>query len=266
MNRGSISNFLRKTRLLHVADYFRFYYQKIKNRKINNDFRRNNKGVVLPPDYLLYESFMLNYADYFYGGEKTAIWLKNHFSKHIELRNKKILDWGCGPGRIIRHLPAIIQNDCEYYATDYNAASINWCKMNLNGINFNLNSLDAQLPFPDNCFDVIYGISIFTHLSEQLHYDWYKELYRVLNNNGILFLTTHGESFKGKLTTAEIKRFNNDELIVRGNVKEGHRIFTAFHPPLFMQKLFSNVTILNHITTETEDDELVQDVWIIRKT
>jgi ubiquinone/menaquinone biosynthesis C-methylase UbiE len=197
---------------------------------------------------------------------ETARWLAAHFAKHIDLKNRRILDWGCGPGRIIRHLPNVIGNGCEYYGTDYNEKSIDWCSINLKGIHFNKNSIVAQLPYENDFVDVIYGISIFTHLSEPLHHDWYNELYRILKPSGIMFLTTQGDHFKIKLTDLELKNYNNNNLIVRGNVKEGHRTFSAFHPQGFMRELFKNVEILEHIETIPEHGRgLPQDIWIIKK-
>ncbi|WP_233701970.1 class I SAM-dependent methyltransferase [Kaistella palustris] len=240
--------------------------EKFKNRKVNSDFKRNHPNVKLPPDYLIYESFQLNYQKYYTGGTDTARWLTDHIKKHLDLKDKRILDWGCGPGRIIRHLPDIAGNGCEYFGTDYNKDTIDWCSKNLKGIQFNNNSLKAALPYEDNFMDVIYGISIFTHLSEQLHYDWYGELYRVLKPGGIMFLTTQGDNFMLKLTDTELKSYRNNELVVRGKVKEGHRTYSAFHPKTFMQKLFNNAEILEHIETKPENGKgFPQDIWIIKK-
>lgn len=266
MKKGQISNLLRKLRLIYFTDWVRFYVQQFKNRKINQDFISKNPAVKLPPDYLIYESFQINYQKYYTESIDTAKWLADHFRKHIDLNNKVILDWGCGPGRIIRHLPNVIGNGCQYFGTDYNKKSIDWCSKNLPGIDFNNNSLKAQLPYSDNFVDVIYGISIFTHLSEQLHYDWYAALYRVLKPNGIMFLTTQGDNFKEKLTDLELRNYAENKLVVRGNVKEGHRTYSAFHPKGFMKQLFHNVEILEHIETKPEKGKwLPQDIWIIRK-
>ena len=266
MNKGIISNVLRKLGLMYYTDWLRYYLQKFKNRKINRDFKLKNPDVLLPPDYLIYESFQLNYKKYYTDSIESAIWLTNHLKKHIELKNIRILDWGCGPGRIIRHLPGAIGNGCEYFGTDYNKKSIEWCSQNLSNIKFNLNTLVAQLPYPDNYFGVIYGISIFTHLSEQLHVDWYKELFRILKPKGIMFLTTQGDNFKVKLTDKELQKFNNNQLIVRGKVEEGHRTYSAFHPKGFMTTLFENVEILEHVETKPENGKwLPQDIWIVRK-
>ena len=266
MNRGQISSLLRSFGLIYFTDWLRFYIEKNKNKKENKEFKKKYPNVVLPPDYMMYESFQINYRKYYTDSIETAKWLTNHFKKHIELENKKILDWGCGPGRIIRHLPEIIGDSCEYYGTDYNKTTIEWCSQNLKGIHFNQNTLEANLPYADDFFDVIYGISIFTHLSEHLHYDWYNELKRILKPNGIMFLTTQGDNFKVKLTNSELLEYEKGLLIVRGKVKEGHRTYSAFHPKEFMSDLFENVQILEHIELPYEKGKLPpQDIWIIKK-
>lgn len=266
MQRGHISNLLRKLRLLHFTDRVRYYMQRFENRKVNRDFKQKNPDVKLPPDYLIYESFRINYKKYYTDSREYAKWLADYFRKHIELKNKRILDWGCGPGRIIRHMPEVVGNGCEFYGTDYNQKSIEWCEKNLEGIHFHKNDLVAELPYEDHFFDVIYGISIFTHLSGQMHYDWYNELFRVLKPGGIMFLTTQGDNFKVKLTEAERKQYDDNQLVVRGKVKEGHRTYSAFHPEGFMRKLFANAEILEHVTTPPGTGKAPpQDIWIIKK-
>lgn len=266
MKKGQISNLLRKVRLLYTLDFIRFHVERFKNRKINREFKAKHPELKLPPDYLLYESFQINYQKYYTDSKDTANWLVDLFKKHIDINNKRVLDWGCGPARVIRHLPGAMGEDCEFFGTDYNRKSIEWCTANIEGVNFNLNPLEAKLPYDDNSLDIIYGISIFTHLSEQMHYNWFSELYRVLKPNGIMLLTTQGDNFKVKLTDQEIEQYNNDNLVVRGKVKEGHRTFSAFHPGGFMRHLFRDTDILEHIENKPETDKwLPQDIWVIRK-
>lgn len=266
MKKGKLSNTLRKLRLLYFADSVSFYIRKIKTRKENKEFLSKNPEVKLPPDYLMYESFQINYRKYFKDGAKVASEIAERFKKHTELKDKKILDWGCGPGRIIRHLPEVINNGCQFYGTDYNKKSIEWCSENLKGIQFNHNKLEANLPYEDNFFDIIYGLSIFTHLSEKMHFDWFNELKRILKPGGIMYITTQGKHFKVKLSQDEIVKFNNNELVVRGNVLEGHRTYSAFHPEDFMKKLFKEVEILEHIVTPVKSKSwLPQDIWIVKK-
>jgi ubiquinone/menaquinone biosynthesis C-methylase UbiE len=265
MNKSNITTFLRKLRLMHLADRLNFHYQKFRNRATNKMFKEKNPDVILPPDYMIYESFQMHYDDYYNDSLDTAKWLLGYFEKHIQLKNVNILEWGCGPARIIRHLPKLLDSSCEIFGSDYNHQTIDWCKKNIPGIQFSKNNLQPPLEFQNNFFDIIYATSVFTHLSEEMHYAWLEELKRICKKNGIIFLTTHGDNCKPKLTDEELKLFEAGKLVVRGNVKEGHRTFAAYQPPEFMRKLFSDVEILEHVTREPEGNYIPQDVWIVRK-
>jgi len=228
-------------------------------------FKEKNPSVILPPDYMIYESFQMNYNNYYNDSLDTAKWLIGSFEKHIELKNVKILEWGCGPARIIRHLPNLLDISCEIFGTDYNHQTIDWCQKNIPKVHFTKNNLQPPLKFNNDFFDIIYATSVFTHLSEEMHYAWFEELKRICKQKGIIFLTTHGVNCKPKLTDEELKLFEAGKLVVRGNVKEGHRTFAAYQPPEFMRELFSDVEILEHVTREPEGNYIPQDVWIVRK-
>ncbi len=263
--RKFVKRILRLFHLMHVADKLRFLIIKLRNRKSNQLFLKANPDVVLPPDYLMYESFQLDYSRYFINGRKTAEWLIDLVSPYLNFDGAQVLDWGCGPGRIIRHLPGLLPETAKFYGTDYNPESIDWCRRNLKGIEFGKNELHPPLDYSDGSFDLVYGISIFTHLSKPAHKEWTNELLRVLKPGGILFLTLHGEVFKNKLDSDELDRFNQNHLVVRGQVKEGHRTFIAFHPPEYVKKLTSGFILLNHIPGKMHGKSPEQDVWIFQK-
>ena len=266
MKKGVLSNLLRNLGLIYLFDRMRFYFQKLKFRKINRKFKSDFPEVKLPPDYLIYESFQMNYHKYYTESIAFAKLMASYFAKHIDLKDLNILDWGCGPGRVIRHMPKIIGHNCHFYGTDYNANSITWCKENLPGIEFNHNQLEAELPYPDNFFGVIYGHSIITHLSEEMHFAWFNELYRVLKPGGILYLTAQGDNYQVKLSPAELRDYRAGKLVVRGKVKEGHRTYSAFQPKPFMKELFKNTSVLEHVEfTPAPGAGIPQDIWIVRK-
>ena len=63
------------------------------------------------------------------------------------------------------------------------------------------------------------------------------------------------------------KNFEEGVLIIRGNVKEGHRTYSAFQPDSFMQKLTKAHVVLEHSKPKVEKGlSIPQDVWIIKKT
>ncbi len=266
MNTGKLTYPFRQLGLMHLLDKAKYYFHYFKNRKFNRRFKAEFPNVVLPPDYLMYESYRLNYRKYFLGGRDNALWLKEHFEKHTNLQNKNILDWGCGPARVIRHLPEVFTENCNFFGTDYNSQTIKWCSENIQTAKFAHNGINPPLHFENDFFDLIYGISIFTHLSEKNHKDWFDELIRVSKKGAILLLTSQGNAFKEKLTSTERNRFEQGVLITRGKVKEGHRVYSAFHPPAYIKKLFgSQVEILEHIPGEKKHWGIGQDAWIIKK-
>jgi SAM-dependent methyltransferase len=262
--RTRASKILRTLGILKFTDKLRFFIFYLRTFKERRRFIKSNPNISTPPAYLIYEAFDLNYDSYYFASRRTATWLLDFFRKHCDLVNINILDWGCGPARIIRHLPELLDKSCHLYGTDYNHETISWNKKAIKGINFNLNDEEPPLPYVNNSFNIIYGISIFTHLSYDLHLKWFNELIRISKNQGILFLTLQGSSFRIKLTSPEIDHFDKGELITRGNTKIGHRTYTAFHPPAFIHDLIKGHQVLEHIEGGIINNKPQQDIWIIR--
>ncbi len=260
IKKQSLSRLLRQTGLMQVSDYMRFLWLRRKNKKHNAGFRKRYPEVVLPPDYLMYEAFQLDYERYYINGRKTAEWVLRLVQKHRSLNGAAILDWGCGPGRVIRHFPELVEKGA-FYGSDYNRQSIAWCASTFTDIYFHSNDLMPGLVYEKEMFDLVYAISIFTHLSKEAHEAWLNELIRVLKPGGILFITLHGNSFRKKLTPKERQLYESDELVVRGNVAEGHRTYTAFHPTKWVQIWTLSLSVLEQIPGDNSE----QDVWIFRK-
>ncbi|MBQ0786536.1 MAG: class I SAM-dependent methyltransferase [Oceanihabitans sp.] len=265
MTKASIKRLLRNLGVIRLSDNLRYQVLKIRNKTENTKFVKENPGVNLPPDYLLYESHLLNYREYIKNGIIDAKDLKDLLEKHIDLVGKKVLDWGCGPARIIRHFPDLLPQT-SFYGTDYNAESIAWNTKHIKNVQFHSNAINPPTSFKENTFDAIYGLSIFTHLSKENHAHWINELHRIANTHAILIITTHGEAFKEKLIKKEQLKFEANELVIQGNTLEGHRTYAAYHPPKLMENMFEGkFEILNHIQGKKEDWGTSQDYWIIKK-
>jgi len=86
-----------------------------------------------------------------------------------------LLDWGCGCGRLARHL----YDQCDYYGIDIDAEAVAWCQTNIPLGTFSQLSLRPETNFSSDLFDIIIGNSVFTHLSEQDQFLWLKELRRI---------------------------------------------------------------------------------------
>jgi SAM-dependent methyltransferase len=259
-----ITALLRKLGWMKGMDRLYFLFLYIRTYKERKTFRRDHPDFILPPAYFMYETFGLNCMQY-YRSSEAAAWLLSHFGKYKEMEGLRILDWGCGPGRIIRHLPSLVGKSCRCYGTDYNAKYVQWCAANIPEVTFRLNGLEPPLPFDGGMFDVICGISIFTHLSEKMHYAWFEELMRVLKPGGILFLTLHGKAFDVKLPAKHLRPFSEGKLIVLSDTSEGHRTFTAFHPESFVRRLAGAHEVLEFEPGTVINGKPQQDVWIFRR-
>ncbi len=265
-NTGKLTYLFRKIGLMHQVDYLKFLYQRHKHKKSNEFYKAANPYTIFPPDYMLFEAFNMNYIKYFEGGRATAMWVMDILQKHRKLENINFLDWGCGPARITRHLPKILDANSRVFGTDYNPTTIDWCIKNIEKVQFSLNQITPPLQYVAEQFDVVLGISIFTHLSAEKHDEWVKELHRIAKPNGVLMLTTHGVAYQIKLTDPEKNTFQQGNLIVRANVKEGHRVFAAFHPPIFMRALFEQYfVVLEHYEGKVVNWGIEQDYWVLKK-
>lgn len=256
---------LRSVGLIKLADSLRFLLMKWKNSPDNRRFKQEYPDIALPPDYLLYEAHQIRYRSYIDYGKTNAARLIAMFEQFLELKGKRILDWGCGPARIVRHLPGLIPGN-EIHGCDYNRKSISWNRENIPGVEFSANEINPPLTYDDDYFDAIYGISIFTHLSEENHVNWIAELYRVSKIGAIVIVTTHGDAYREKLTGTEQKLYDQDQVVIQGQTVEGHRTFAAYHPPSWFRNLVkTKFEVLEHLPGKKEHWGYGQDKWILKK-
>lgn len=103
----------------------------------------------------------------------------------------RVLDWGCGCGRVARFATRV--NGIAFTGCDIDADNVAWCTENLAG-RFVCTTLLPPLPFGETSFDLVYGVSIFTHLREPLQDAWLSELQRVTAPGGILLMTVHART------------------------------------------------------------------------
>jgi len=105
---------------------------------------------------------------------------------------KRVLDFGCGAGRTLRHFIAD-RSPGEFWGCDIDAVSIEWLQRTLSPpLHPFVNGELPPLDLPDEMFDLIYGVSVFTHLTRSWS-AWLLELRRLLKPDGLLIVTFMGE-------------------------------------------------------------------------
>jgi ubiquinone/menaquinone biosynthesis C-methylase UbiE len=248
-----------------MADNLRMHFYRWKNRNKNNQFRIANPDFSLPADDIMYETFKLDYQKYFDSGAATAKWLLELYKKQTHSLPEKVLDWGCGPGRVVRHLPDLLPEKYLVIGSDFNSATISWCQENIPDISFLNNKLDPPLELRENQIDFAYAISVFTHLSSLRHKTWIKDIFRVLAPSGIFIFSTQGEIFRNILTYKEKIVFDQGALVVRSADQEGRRTFSAFHPTAYIRSILTDFEIVEHIKGTLKNGQPQQDLWIVKK-
>lgn len=256
---------MRSAGLLVYVDRLRMQIQQWRFRRKNKAFRAANPDIPLPAEEIIYETFNADITKYYEDGKEVAKWLVHTIEPYIGSKSIKILDWGCGPARVVRHLHRFLDAESELFGSDFNSQTIAWCKEHIPNVTFGCNDLSPPLPYEPSTFAVLYGISVLTHLNEERNKSWIEEIFRVLAPGGIALITTQGKVFVEKLSSKEKLAFQDGRLVVRGHVEEGRRTFSAFHPEERMRELFDNFTVLEHQPGERQGRTLDQDIWILQK-
>lgn len=265
LSRQTAIETLRKGHLLRSADTLRFFWVIASNWKSNRAFLRDHKGYPVPPLALAFDAYgHVNRKLYYDSGVRHARVLASILNAVFGDQSLSILEWGCGPGRVIRHLQPFLSKPCSLMGSDINKRSIAWCRANLAPIRFTENSAEPPLPFESGSFDGVICRSVFTHLSEPMYYAWWDELIRILKHSGIIILTTHGEFFKHlHLGAAEKRAYEAGRLVIRDDILEGRKWYTAFHPATFMRKcLLKDLNILLHVPGPV-GPMFEQDIWVV---
>ena len=126
-------------------------------------------------------------------------------------RGKRVLDFGCGPGRVIRQF-APYGDETDFVGCDVHQPSIRWARANLSPpFSFFVNDHGPPLSCADASFDLVYAMSVFTHLTDTWS-AWLLELRRILRTGGYLVL-----SFLGPHAVEEIARESYDESLIGRN-------------------------------------------------
>lgn len=131
-----------------------------------------------------------------------------YFKKYAGLvPTDRVLDIGCGIGRIAIPLTKYLAQEGKYEGFDIDKRGIQWCQKNLTPKHPNFHfqyvdlfnkyynkkgkiaPLEFKFPYPDNSFTFAFATSVFTHMlpADVIHY--LKELNRVLSTGGRALVT-----------------------------------------------------------------------------
>lgn len=157
-------------------------------------------------------------------------------------RQRRVLDWGCGCGRVIRHWLPFVDTH-RIHGSDINSDMIGWCRDNLPFAEFSVCPLYPPTGYETGSFDLLFGGSVLTHLSLSAHIAWMREIWRLLAPGGVAVLTFHGAHyFVSRVYRADsvvtMNVIDDGLFAMRANAEEGANSYNAFTQPLVMDRIF----------------------------
>jgi SAM-dependent methyltransferase len=182
---------------------------------------------------------------------------------------ERVLDFGCGCGRVIQELVAT-PGRTQFFGTDIDRELVGWCQRHIPDVDWAVNAHQPPLTYPDDRFDLIYAVSVFTHLDERMQDLWLAELSRVAQPGGLLILTVLGEASINKLgeakRTAILERGHGYFTGTTGRLKlDGLPDFyqIAYHAPDYVRRHWTRwFEIVAHVPRAINDH---QDAIVVRK-
>ncbi|MCC6987893.1 MAG: class I SAM-dependent methyltransferase [Acidobacteria bacterium] len=156
--------------------------------------------------------------------------------------DRAILDFGCGCGGTLTWVRELAPQ-AALSGTDIDGEAIAWCRAQLPWAAFGVNAAQPPLPYADAAFELVYALSVFTHLDEAHQRQWLAELRRVIAPGGTCLVTLHGPDTATSLSSRDRQRLTDHGFaFVRTNATRG--LFpewyqNAYHEPWYVQETFA---------------------------
>jgi SAM-dependent methyltransferase len=263
----SLKRALDRLRLLGLARAGRDLLRVAAFWRRNRRYRRHGApdGLPIPPARLvILVTGTPDIGWFFEGGARAAESIRSILGKNgIDIgQTRALLDFGCGCGRVARHWQRL---QAEVHGCDFNRRLVGWCRRHLRFARFEGNALRPPLPYPDGRFDLVYALSVFTHLPEDLQGPWMDELRRVLAPGGHVILSVHGRRYVDELSPAERERFEEGRLVVRQEGSAGTNVCGAYHPFEYVRQTLARAFTLVDYRPEGAQGNPRQDLVLLRR-
>jgi SAM-dependent methyltransferase len=221
-------------------------------------------GLPVPPRRLRVKVAGTADLDWFLeGGRLAADSIRDALARHGASLDElgPLLDFGCGCGRVTRRW----RGRPQVHGSDTSEEAIAWCRRNLPFARFEVNGLAPPLVFDDGSFELVYALSVFTHLPLDLQHAWRRELHRLLRPGGYLLLTTHGLAYADRLRPDERARFDAGEVVVRWQDVAGTNLCSAFHPEAALRGELAEGFAVLELVAEGARGNPRQDLVLLQK-
>jgi len=216
-------------------------------KQIKDILRREHGFIAAPPKKLQVRVIGLYSPHFIESGYRTFGVFEQTLAKAgFGIQScDTVLDFGCGCGRLIRAVHQSMPH-AKMFGTEIDAEAIQWLNENYSQFgSFAVNGSLPPLPHENERFDLIYGVSVFTHLPETMQIAWLAELYRVAKRGCVLLLTIYNEE-RHRLLNAS----NRAKLAANGFCYIEESVPTTEGLPAFYQTAFHSHEYIRRVWGE----------------
>lgn len=198
-------------------------------RETLDDLRRPRPGEPVPPRRLRARVGVPEAHEYILRGRQAA----QELSQALGAVGRdladfgSVLDFGCGSARVLPHVASMTRARCA--GCDVDAEAIGWARDHHPSLRWTVSPAQPPLPYPSQSFDLVYSISVFSHLNEPSQDRWLQELFRLLRPGGVALLTVHGRyAFEQFRTGSVTTRWSSRRPFDRGPLGAGEFVFVPY--------------------------------------
>ncbi len=173
---------------------------------------------------------------------------------------KRVLDFGCGSGRVLRQFLAEAQG-AEFWGCDIHGPSIEWLQANLAPpLHVFTNAELPPLALESGSFDAIWAASVFTHLSSSWS-AWLLELHRILKPGGVLLVSYLGQAASTALPA--VKDWDEDRTgmnVLDGGLRYGDGGPTVVHSEWWIRAHWGRAFEIDRIDAQPQ-----RQSWVLMR-
>lgn len=156
----------------------------------------DDAGVKVPPGWLI-QAFTgaPDTIDHIENGKRSADY-------YVELYNRlcgdfddveRVLDFGCGCGRVLSRMPS--GGNARYFGVDLREDGVQWLRETMPEGKFVTGAAMPPVDLGAEEFDLIYAVSVLTHLTQEQERAWLDEWHRLLKVGGYVIVTFRAEDW-----------------------------------------------------------------------
>jgi SAM-dependent methyltransferase len=254
--------------LAAAARYVRFKRALARETRF---YEAHGNSRVPPPRLRFRVHGALDEASYLRVGASVASRIAGLLAERgVGLDRRHVLDFACGPGRVAAPLKALAPS-CRLSGSDIDPEAIAWAREHLADVgSFTVNRASPPTQYADASFDIIYTISLFSHLDEEPQLAWLSELARIAKPGAAIVATLHGERTRHTMTSREAAALDTRGFVHRVDRKGRLKLDglpdsyqTTFHSREYVVKTWSRwFEVLDYIPGGLHGH---QDIVVLRK-